>query len=502
MNKKKTIIIAASIAAALVAVLLLLIFLPKGGDTANPDSSTIDEGVSMSASTDENGVHQVTIQTDKDGKIENNSYGTLMEYYPADISQIHIENAKGAFDVVSKTPEGEATVYTIKGYEDFDLQAGNPDLIASAAAKLEFSRVATLDKAKSGEFGFDSPRAGVTVTYNDNTKSIITVGSEAPQQAGTYVKFGTGDAVYVVDTETVEPFAFGVTDLISLTINNAADNTDNNEASKITVSGANFPEAVTLVPNTNENYSASYQMTAPASRLANEKESSLVSGGIRGLFALSVKMVNPTDSQLSSLGLSNPYARLTASYPDLTVDLIASQPDSEGSVNLMVSGRSVVYAVSADKVPWVTTSYEKLCSEYALYPKLTALSNVSVTADGKTTDFELSTHESVTTDDEGVETSNTVTVVTHNGDEIQIGDFSTFYDKLAMIALADAKTDNSSGSDVLRVRYTFADGSSDSVSFVDAGGDLYVVVVNGEMAGHSHKADVSRAVSGIAEVLE
>ena len=241
MNKKTGVIIAAGIAAALTAVVLILIFAPKGGSDksdATTKSAAIDDGVEMTVSTDSKGVHQAEVATDSEGKIDNNSYGTLINYVPAAITNIHIENKKGTLDVVSKTPEGEATIYTIKGYEDFDLQAGNPDLIASAASKLDFSEVASLDKAKSGDFGFDDPRSTVTVTYTDGTKSVIIVGNDAPQAAGTYVKFGSGDAVYVIDTETASAFDFGVTDLISLTINDSADDTDNNQASEINISGS------------------------------------------------------------------------------------------------------------------------------------------------------------------------------------------------------------------------------------------------------------------------
>ncbi|MEE1106132.1 MAG: DUF4340 domain-containing protein, partial [Ruminococcus sp.] len=184
----------------------------------------------------------------------------------------------------------------LKGYEDFDLQSGNPDLIASAAASLSFSKVATLDKNKAAEFGFDKPRSTVTVYYEDDTKAVIIVGNDAPQQAGTYIKFGTGDAVYVAETDVVSAFDFSVNDLISLRINENADSTDNNELTSLTLSGAAFDKPVTLVPSENTNYSASYQMTEPVSRLANESESSLIAGGIRGLYATSVKMVNPSDA--------------------------------------------------------------------------------------------------------------------------------------------------------------------------------------------------------------
>ena len=277
MTKKKGLIIGAAVAVVLAAVVLILVFIPKGGQQ-NEKNGTLDEGVDLSVSVDKDGVHQAKVNTDENGNIKNNSYGTLMEYYPANISHMHVENTKGTFDVLAETPEGEATIYTIKGYEDFDLQGGNPAMIASAAAKLSFTKVATLDREKgNSEFGFDKPRATVTVTYLDNTKAIITVGDDAPQQAGTYIRFGTGDAVYVADTEAVAAFDYGITDLISKTVNLPADSADNNEASSVTLSGSGFSDEIVMVPSDDANYDASYALTAPVSRLADEKESSLLS---------------------------------------------------------------------------------------------------------------------------------------------------------------------------------------------------------------------------------
>jgi len=498
MNKKKGIIIAAAVALVLVAVVLILVFVPKGGSDGK--NATLDEGVALERSVDADGMHQARVLTDENGNIKNNSYGTLMEYYPANIKSMHVENTSGSFDIESTTPEGQATVYTIKGYEDFDLQGGNPDLIASAAASLSFSKVATLDKDKAAEFGFDKPRSTVTVYYEDNTKAVIIVGSDAPQQAGTYIKFGTGNAVYVADTDVVSAFDFSLNDMISLRINENADSTDNNAPTSLTLSGTAFDKPVTLVPNENENYSASYQMTEPASRMANENESSLVAGGIRGLYATSVKMVNPSDAQLAELGLDKPYAAVSAEYPDATIELIAGKPDGDGNVNVMAAGKSVVYTIPAEKVAWCQTSYEKLCGEYVCNPKMTALSGMTVKANGKTYEFRLSSRESVTTDDKGVETSATVTTVTYGGKEIEIGKFSAFYNDIALIGLADAKTENG-GSTALSVTYTFADGSSDTAEFL-ATGDKYVAKLNGEAAGHSNKGDITRAVNSVAEVIK
>lgn len=504
MKKNTKIFIIAAVAAVLlIGLMLLLIFLPKGDSEG---TATYDEGVKMSVSVDENGVHQAKIITDKNGNIENNSYGTLMEYVPADISTVHVENSKGTLDVVSYTPkdkEGktEATQYTIKGYEDFELQSGIADEIASDASQIDFSKVITLDKNKSSEYGFDKPRATVTVTYTDKTKAVIYVGNDAPQSAGTYIKFGNSDTVYLVATDSVSAFDYGLTDLISLTINDSASDSDNSQASSITLSGSNFSKNIVLAPNTDGKVSASYKITSPIEGYASESESSLVEGAIRGLYAESVKMVNPSSSQLSELGLSSPYAEVKAVYPDATVDIVSSKPDGKGKVNVMEKGGNVVYVMTSEKLPWVTTSYEKLVSEYVLNPKMTALSGVSINDGKKTYDFSLSSKEVTTTDNEGSETTSTTTTVQYNKKEIDLSYFSTLFQNIAYTQLADHDCESAGGTPVLSITYTYSsDKSSDTVSFYETGANRYVASLNGTSVGHVHKSTINKVAGQVAEV--
>ena len=504
MKKNTKIFIVVAVAAVLlVGLMLLLIFLPKGDSEG---SATYDEGVKMSVSTDSNGVHQATIITDENGNIENNSYGTLVEYDTNKISTIHIENSKGTLDITSYTPKNEkgetdATVYTIKGYEDFELQGGIADTIASSAAQLEFSKVITLEKDKASEYGFDKPRSTVTITYEDKTKAVVYVGDDAPQSAGTYIKFGDGDAVYLVETDAVSAFDYGLTDLMSLTINDSATDSDNSHASSIKLSGSNFGSEIELVPNNDGKNSASYRITKPNEGYASESESSLVEGAIRGLYAESVKMVNPSSNQLSELGLSTPYAEVKAVYPDITVDVISSKPDGDGKVYIMEKGGKVVYVMASANLPWVTTSYEKLVSEYVLSPKMTSLSQVSISDGKKTYDFDLSSKEVTSTDNEGSETTTTQTSVKCNDKEIELSYFSTLFQNISYTELADNDSESAGGTPVLTITYTYSsDKSSDTVSFYETGANRYVASVNGKSAGHVHKSNINKAVKQIADV--
>ena len=491
MNKTKTLLIVVIAAIVAIIVMLVLLFLPKGG--TDSDSATVDEGVKIELSTDEKGMHQAVIGRDAFGNVENNSGGTLMEYVPADIKSMHVENNSGSFDITAHTPEGEATEYTLVGYEDFDIQSGVPDRMASAASSITFSMVAGEDKGGS-EFGFDKPRATVNVEYTDGTSAVIIIGNDAPQGKGTYIKFGDGKDIFLADTDTVSIFDYSITDLIDKNITESASSTVAENAQVKVMEMKVGGESITITPYTGDKYNTHYWMTEPSERFANEGEASRIEGCVRGLLADSVVMVNPSDGQISELGLS--HASMHAEYPDVTIDLRASAPDSEGKVFVMVEGKSVIYRMSADKVAWADTSLEKLKCEYVLYPKMTALKGLSV----NNRDFTLSTRESHTTDDEGNESTTTITTVYEGTEEIQLADFQGFYDAVSMMELADIDEGSTGGSPDMTIRYTFDDDTSDTVELYNAGDSKYVAVVNGGTVGRARKSDVTRVLDELGKI--
>ncbi|MEE1060799.1 MAG: DUF4340 domain-containing protein [Ruminococcus sp.] len=497
-NKKKLIIISSIVAVLLIGIMLLLIFLPKGGEENQDLTDTIDQGTDMSLTTDESGVHQAQVQTNEKGEIDNNSYGTLVDYIPADIKTIHVENKAGTMDIKSETPvnengETQATIYTLVGYEDFELQTGVADAVANDAAKIEFLSVISLDGKKASECGLDDPRATVTVEYTDGTKSVVIVGSDAPQSAGTYVKFGTSETIYLVAAEAVDSFTYGVNDLFSVMVNDTPSDSNNLQYSKVSLSGTNFPKEIVFEPNSDfTKNAASCVLVSPDKWFASEVGTSNITGAVRGLVAEKVIMVNPSDNQLSELGLAKPYARLEVVYPDETITLLASAPDSEGKVNFMVEGEKVVYKYAAEKLPWVTISYNDVVTEYVMHSNISAVSQLVVNNGSATYNFALSTKETASVDDDGNEDTTTTTVVKYGDKEINSGYFSTYFQNITLLERSDLSSASASGDRVLTVEFKYADGSTDKVEFVSTGASTYLAVVNGKTLGNVHKTNVDK----------
>ena len=124
-------------------------------------------------------------------------------------------------------------------------------------------------------------------------------------------------------------------------------------------------------------------------------------------------------------------------YPDTTINLIASQPDGSGNVNIMEKGGKVVYSMASANLPWVDMSYEKLSSEYVLHPLMTAVSTLTVNNGSDTYTFDIGTKETATTNDDGEESTTTTTSVMYGDSEINSSYFSTFFQNLTLLKKSD-----------------------------------------------------------------
>ncbi len=519
-SKKKNSHIKALIIAVIAAVVLvgagaLLIFVPNGETTSAElkGSAEVKNNV-------KNNVHEVSVKTDSNGKIKENGSGSLINKVPSDISKIHVKNNTDTYTITSYTPKKktketdpetgkakektDATVYTLVGYEKFKLQDGVADEIANACSTLSFSSVSAEDAGSNlADFGLDKPRAVVTVTYNDKTKSVFKVGKDAAQNLGTYVMFGSGKSVFLCDKDTVSKFLYGINKYISLTINENASDNNAGEYKTLTISGSNFSRSITMKPNSDTKHiSAANIITSPVNTYADDTEASTVTGAIRGLYAQSVAAVNPSSSKLSGFGLSSPYAKISAKYSDTTVSLIASKPDSKGDCYLMKNGGKVVYKIASSSIPWVSTSEKKLISNYVLNPELSGLKKMSVSFSGKTYDFNIKTTETKTTDDSGEETSTTDTVTSYENEKLDEGNFETFFKNAAMLTKAEKNGPAVSGTPALTIKYSYSGGrSADTVMFFKSG-SKYIASVNSKSVGTVYSNYIEKLITQTPQVAK
>lgn len=485
-------------AAAAIAILIAALIFVRG------QNSQIDEEEAAAAEVSDrvgdDGVHEASVALDENGRLTNDGAGTLLSYPTSDIKQIDVENENGSFTVTSSTSGDDATVYKLVGFEDYELQDGVADSIASHTANLEFTRVITAD-GKLADFGLDKPRATVKAQFSDGSSAIIRVGSEAAAEAGTYIAFGASNTVYLVANDNVADYLYSVNELISLNITDVNEDSENADFSTLTVSGASFDEPITLVPNTDEAIEAQYMVTEPVQMFANAVEASDIAGNVRGLYAEAVVCVNPSDSQLASYGLSEPYAEVEATYPDAQITLYASAPDDSGIVHVYNPDRKIIYTIQQAAVCWVKTSLDMLLPENPLPAKLKFVDSIDFSAGDRQYTIDVTTAIEETTDDSGNNQETATSTASYNGKELSADDFNVFFQNLTEIK-NQGRAESSGNSKVMSVTLHYTTDRPDDTLNVYTGNQThYILELNGSTVGTAGKAYIDSLIEGADNLI-
>lgn len=496
-SRKTLIIVIAALVVVAILVTVMVILLSHPLKTA--DDSYKEASISLHVNSD--GVHEANISLDENGNIRENGAGTLLTYVPAEIKQIDVENSEGSFRVTATTPSGEATVYKLVGFENYPLQDGIADEVANHSAGLKFIRILEVN-ANLADFGLDQPRATAKVTYTDDTSSVIRIGNAAAGEAGTYVAFGTSNDVYLVSNDDVACFLYSVNRFISLSITDTMEDSANSQFSDVTISGTHFDKSIVLKPNTDEALGASYLLAEPIQVPANAIEAGDIAGNIRGLYAESVVCVNPNSDQLSTYGLSDPYAAVKATYPDTEITLQSSSPNDDGTVYLYNPDKNVVYSIQLAAVCWAKTSVDLLMPENPLNVKLKSVSDISFIAGD--TDFSLSvtTKSETVTDDSGNEQENTTSTASYDGKDLDTDNFNVFFQNITGIKNLGS-TDDSGKDKILSVTMSYTTDRPDDTLTIYSGGDgaKYIMTFNGVTIGTVSKTYINSLIDGAENLI-
>ena len=441
---------------------------------------------------DDDGQHQAKPVLNENGKLDTDNFklnGTLISRIPSEIKQIDVSNKSGSFTLLLNTPfttdpaTGETvrgeTTYKLKGYEKISLQTGEPDVIANDCSSTLFKRIADVDGKKAKDFGFNKPIATIKTHFTDGKYSTIIVGGKAPNNDGTYIMFGSNKTIYLVDNTYIDGFLFSVLDLMPLDITDAPQSVTDSEFKSISISGSAFSETIELKPNTDEAINTTNVMTAPYTMFANEVEISNIAGGIRGLYAEEVVCMNPSDSQLSDLGVAKPYAKITAKYADKTITLRASEP-KDGYVNLYSDSKKLVYKISADKVAWVQTSTEKLTPAIVLAPNYPKISNITVTDKNGTNAIDVKTTSDTVDNTDGYTETIYYTTATLNGKVLDEYNFRTFTQNICNMTNAGKLGDEKAGKTAITITISYSTGrNADTIKIYETSGTKYIAELNG-----------------------
>ena len=217
MNKRTKIgFIVGIVALVLIAaIVMLIIFLPS----AKNESEFVPKDYhSLESTVDESGLRTVNVPVNEKGEAEEYITGSLVEMYPADLTEIKIENSTGNYVFKCSTNADGATSYTLVGFEDYDLNGTNASMLGTAISTLKMAGVVDATGENKADYGLDKPVVTASAKFKDGSHTTIYIGDNGPGETYTYVMLEGCNSVFSVLKTNVDVFFLDLNDMFNALI--------------------------------------------------------------------------------------------------------------------------------------------------------------------------------------------------------------------------------------------------------------------------------------------
>lgn len=419
----------------------------------------------------------------------------LTEFNAVDIDTVKIKNTAGEIKIKvgsEKDEDGDSYVAhtTVDGYEDAPIMETLPNTIAEDCTLITALRKINTLGTNDKEYGLDDPAATVEITLLNGDVINLSVGNLSPSGEERYLGFENDSTVYLVEKDSVTSFLYSIYDLMETTI--IAENDE--DFAYITIDNKLCDDPVKFEISVDRSSTSVFDIVSPIQRTANTDLARTIVNNTRSFTADKVIAYNATDKEIESSGLKSPYARLTVDYGVDKLMMLASQPDEDGNVNLMLENGNIIYTANAEALPWITATLDALKGENILSPVYNALKNVVIETSADKYTFDVNFIDYV--DDDGKNSKKAQ--VKLNGKEVNASSFEKLIDYIKTAeTVAPVKESSVSGDFVLKitVEYNIDGANGDSVSFYSNGTGKSVAVLNGNIDSYAYDTYINRVIS-------
>lgn len=434
----------------------------------------------------------------------------ITKYASDDVEKMTVEGKDYTTVLYSMLDTSSAESTTVKwGVEGVDTSLTDSFGISQAVnSAVTLSALREMEKLEA-DYGFDEPNAKITVqSRNQKFETYtITVGNVAADRSGYYLKTSLADKIYLVKKETVEAFckdiyAFANTTVISALTDGDAPAEYFNEGTlikvdEITLSGSNnknYVMAFKLNPDQNTAPFMTYVMTSPYQRLAdNDAVRLLTTPFLNGVYAEGVYTYDATYEDIQKYNLVEPQIVLTLKAGNVEHTIKATRND-DGYYAVILDNVKAIYKVNRDYLSLGTTTVGDYMSKAIFTEMLKNFTDIDVTVDNKTYDFNVNVVESEEEDVYNV-TAGTLPLEAEN--------FQNYYAQLLGMTVTEisVKTpDNITPS--MTVRLTRKNGSRTTIEFAQTADRRYHVSVDGAPGGYISTTTYEKLVNYTASVYE
>ena len=432
----------------------------------------------------------------------NESPATLINRSDSEVTQIHVKNATGEYDLVLQTNNQ----WRLMGAESVTLDSTMVSSIVHDVAFMKGSDLVYQGRDRLADFGFDAPKAEVTATYKDGTTTTILVGNDSPDTIYVYAMLAGDDRVVSIPAATAYRFATAADKFRSLEIINVNPELVNKTTITLRDNVVIAIEKVEKGTYFGSNISTTF-LTKPYVQPANTEIYNQLLATLCSLEFSNLEEVNPSD--LAQYGLDKPQMVIEVDAQQKLGFKLTVGATTALNTYVMLESSKTVYAVGNANVNFLGITPMSLTNRVL---NLVLIHDVkTIVAEGLGRNDTVALTHTPEKNSDGTEQVDKAGNVQYsqayklNGNDLKKEDGIAWYKALMGVFVQDAlpKDYTVSGTPVASVTFNLSDTQYPTrvIKFYDYDLDNYVAEVDGEAQFVVRKNSVQKSFT-IAKEIE
>lgn len=417
---------------------------------------------------------------------------------PAAITNIHVSNETGEYDVVKHSENA----WFVEDFIGAPHSAAAIDDILDSAAVMTSEQVAAENAEDMSVYGLSEPRAKVEVSFGGETKSF-SIGSDSPSPGLTYLCFDGENTVHAVNTSAVDVFLNDRFYFIAKTVYSVSAAADGSvtapRVNSVTVSRKDIDYDIVLEYDIRQEdddaiigNSSTHRMTEPVTLDLDPDKSYDAINSVFGLTADEVAVIAPTEEIMAQFGLDDPFGEV---YFDIEGNdfrmLMGNRYADENGKDLgrycYVEGIDIIYMFGNSKLPWAEIVPLDISMTMITSTYIYTISSIDVEYDGKSTHFDLSGGQDAFT-------------VTCGEGDIDPDKFKTFYQYILRAPAEEIYLEENSDPADITVTISHEYGT-DVLEFISSDDRKSVIRLNGRTSFKCRTAYAARLGENLERLL-
>lgn len=397
---------------------------------------------------------------------------SVTDFSVADVAAVMVKNQTASYAIMQSGTQIEMITAVPGSYDPSQMRA-----LVYASSSITSSRKIE-DESAFAQYGFDNPRAQVTIYLADGSSEVLSVLEDNPLDASCYLYSQAHNAIYLVSSDVTSLFLRSEQDFLSHTVFSLRSADDLPNLSR-----------VTLFPKNGRTYTLSstdqgYYITAPIRhRLAADQVYTNVYVNLVTLYADEVVASNVS---LADYGLDKPDLEVQITMGDKTERAVFVLSDNDTAL-MAQKGGNTVYRLSDTPVLMLMQDY-------------TALLGGSIVSYGAGDIAEMTIEDSSRRAMLTFTGSSTELIVKNGDKTLEREAVSSILQALNQILPYAELTGSVKGDTKLTITLMLRSGTQERIELLDIGQGLYAVSINGT-TNFATGAESFSALSSLLDTL-